>query len=292
MTRLAIVFLFAVTLHAQVSSGTLAGDVRDTSGAVVVGAQVTAVREGTGFSRATRSDDRGSYLLPDLPPGNYTLTAEKPGFRAMTSAGLVLEVNQRAQFDFALSVGEQRDSVTVDAILSRLQENASEGVRFDSKTITKLPLLGRNILSLVTLSPGAIPRQVSGFGHDIVNDAQAARGATAFNPPINGARSTMNAYIVDGAYNTDRNTFAIAVAPPLEATQEFRVQSSLGSAEFPQAGGGVIDIVTKSGSSLFHGNAFEFFRNEATDARSYFDDPAQPKAIFRQNQFGGTLGGP
>ena len=128
--------------------------------------------------------------------------------------------------------------------------------------------------------------------HDIVNDVQPARGAVELNPPINGARSTMNAHFLDGAYNTDRNAFAIAVIPPIESVQEFRTQSSLSSAEFSQAGGGVVDIVTKSGSRQFHGSVFEFFRNEATDARSYFDDPTLPRPIFRQNQFGGSLGGP
>ena len=112
------------------------------------------------------------------------------------------------------------------------------------------------------------------------------------NPPINGARSTMNSFILDGSYNTDRNTYAIAVVPPFESVQEFRIQSSLGSAEFAQSGGGVVDVVTKSGGRAFHGNAFEFLRNYITDAASYFDDPTLPRSVFRQNQYGGSLGGP
>ena len=120
---------------------------------------------------------------------------------------------------------------------------------------------------------------------------QANRGATALNPPINGARSYMNAFLLDGANDTDRNTFAIAVTPPLESVQEFRIQTSLPSAEFSQAGGGVMDVVTKSGSLAWHGSAFEYFRNEALDAHNYFDDPTLPRPIFRQSQFGGSLGG-
>ena len=98
-------------------------------------------------------------------------------------------------------------------------------------------------------------------------------GAVALNPPVNGARSTQNVYLLDGAYNTDRNTFAIAVTPPLEAVSEYRIQTSGARPEFPQAGGGVVDLVTRTGSNQFHGNAFEFLRNEATDARGFFEVP-------------------
>ena len=107
----------------------------------------------------------------------------------------------------------------------------------------------------MTLGPGAIPRQLGGFTHDIMNDLQGNRGAVAFNAPVNGARSTENSYILDGAYNTDRNIFSIAVVPLMETVAEFRIQSSLAPAEFAQSGGGVIDVVTKPGSQTFHGNA-------------------------------------
>ena len=129
--------------------------------------------------------------------------------------------------------------------------------------------------------------------HDVNNDVQeGTRGSVALNPPINGSRSTMNTFLLDGAYDTDRNTFAIAVYPPMESVQEFHIQSSLAPAEFPQSGGGAIDVVTKSGTRQFHGSGFEYFRNEVSDARNYFDDPALPRPIFRQNEFGASLGGP
>ena len=165
----------------------------------------------------------------------------------------------------------------------------AEGYTLGSEFLEALPLLGRNIIDLVTLGPGAIPRQLGGFTHDIINDLQGNRGAVALNAPVNGARSTENSYILDGAYNTDRNIFAIAVLPLMESVEEFRIQTSLAPAEFAQSGGGVIDVVTKPGSPAFHGNAFEFFRNEATDAQGFFAVPGLPAAIFRQNQYGGTL---
>ena len=129
-----------------------------------------------------------------------------------------------------------------------------------------LPLASRNIISMVTLGPGAIPRQLSGFTHDIINDKQANRGAVALNAPVNGARSTENSYILDGAYNTDRNTFSVAVIPPMESVSGFRILTSLAPIEFVSipAGGAVVDVACKSGTQSFHGNAFEYFQNEAT----------------------------
>ena len=157
---------------------------------------------------------------------------------------------------------------------------------------TELPLDQRNVLSLVTLGPGAIPRQLGGFTHDVDNDVQqGSRGSVALNPPINGGRASMNAHLLDGGYNTDRNTFAPVVIPPMDSVQEFRIQTSLVTSAFPEVGGGVTDVATKSGSQTFHGSAFEFLRNEATDAHNFFDDPTLPRPIFRRNQFGGSLGG-
>src|ERR1039458_6298196 len=217
----------------------------------------------------------------------------KPGFRATAAEHVQLTVSQKALLDLKLYVGEERGSVTATGTVSRVQTNeASIGYLFDSRTAEELPLDTRNIVALVTLGAGAIPRQLGGFTHDIINDVQqGSRGSVAFNPPINGSRSTMNAFELDGAYDTDRNTFAIAVYPPMESVEELRVQTSAASAEFPQAGGAAIDVVTKSGGRQFHGSAFEYLQNEAPDARNYFDDPRLAAAVVRQNQFGGSLGG-
>src|SRR5579884_1394910 len=282
---------FAAALLAQVSTGTLVGDVRDPAAAPVKGAKVTVTNDATGYTRSSLTDAAGTYQFAALPPGKYTVSAEMAGFRTATLPAVSIEVDYKIRQDLTLGVGG--DTIDVSARLSPVQtEEASEGYTLDSSTIVSLPLDGRNITSLVTLGPGAIPRQLSGFTHDLINDAQEARGAVSMNPPVNGARSTMNSFILDGSYNTDRNTFAIAVIPPFESVQEFRIQTSLGSAEFAQSGGGVVDVVTKSGSRTFHGSAFEFLRNEATDESTYFSNPDLPPSIFRQNHYGATLGGP
>ena len=286
--------LLAAAARAQVASATLAGTVRDESSAVVSGAVVSAEIEGAGFTRTTITDARGEYALPDLAPGAYIITARKPGFQVYEARQVALAVDQAARHDIQLKIGEERERVSVSASVSPVDtDNAAMGYRMDPARMASLPLAMRNVASLVTLGPGAIPRQLGGFVHDVVNDVQeGSRGSVALNPPINGSRSTMNAFLLDGAYDTDRNTFAIAVYPPMESVREFHMQTSLAPAEFPQAGGGAVDVVTKSGAQAFHGSAFEYFRNEATDARNYFDDPALPRPIFRQSQFGASLGGP
>ncbi len=293
MFLILVLLFFILPACAQIGASLLAGEVRDESGALSPGAQVTARHQPTGFLSATVTDDAGRYRLNDLLPGRYSVTAAKPGFRTVTAEGVALSVEQRGRLDFILKIGPAADQLTVTARVSPLDTgDASVGHRLDASILSSLPLLGRNVISLVTLGPGAIPRHLGGFGHDVINDLQESRGAVALNPPIHGARSTMNAYVLDGARNTDRNTFAIAVLPPLESVHEFRVLSSLAPAEFPQAGGGVVDVVTKSGDRAFHGSAFEFFRNEAADARNFFDDPSLARPIFRRHQFGGSLAGP
>ncbi len=286
--------LAAGAAMAQVASATLSGAVWDESGAAAPGALVTAREEGTGFARTAASSAEGNYAIEELPPGVYTVTAQKAGFRTTASEHVALEVNQKARLDLKLYVGAERDSVTAVAAVSEVQsDEASIGYRLDAGTAEELPLNIRSVSALVTLGPGAIPRQLGGFTHDVINDMQqGSRGSVAFNPPIDGSRSTMNAFLLDGAYDTDRNTFAIAVYPPMEAVQEFRIQASLAPPEFPQAGGGAIDVVTRSGSREFHGSLFEYLQNEAPDARGYFDDPTLAAPPVRQNQFGGSLGGP
>jgi hypothetical protein len=280
--------------RAQAASATLSGEVSDESGAVVDAVAIQASEPATGFSRSTLSDSRGSYVFDSLPPGTYTITARKPGFGNYEATGVSLEVDQRARQDIRLRVGAAQDSITVEASVSPVDaDGASIGYRMDNSKIADLPLESRNVVQLVTLGPGAIPRQLGGFTHDVNNDIQeGSRGSVALNPPVNGSRSTANVFLLDGAYDTDRNTFAIAVYPPMDSVAEFHISSSLAGAEFPQAGGGTIDVVTKSGTKTLHGSGFEYFDNEATDARNFFDDPTLPRPIFRQNEFGASLGGP
>jgi hypothetical protein len=270
----------------------LIGDARAGS-QPLAGVSITARNNATGFSRTIATNAEGGYRIDDLLPGAYTLTARRAGFKTLAVSPISVEVDQKARYDLDLQPGSDVDTVTVTAEQTPVQTaEASEGFLLGSNVVRQLPLAGRNLIGLVTLGPGAVPRQLGGFVHDVINDFQAGRGAVALNAPVNGARSTANSYVLDGAYNTDRNTFSIAVIPPLESVQEFRAQTSLAPAEFASSGGAVVDVVTKSGSQSIHGNAFEFFHNEASDAQGFFSIAGLPSGIFRQNQYGGTLGGP
>ena len=294
MRRL-VLTLFAVfaPASAQVASSSLLGTVIDPSSAPVSDVKVTARHEATGFSRTVSTGAEGQYRIDDLIPGSYTVTAEKTGFRTVATKAIELEVNQKGRVDLQLEVGTAHDTVTVEATASPVEsEDASIGYLMHSATVLGLPLETRNVASLVTLGAPAVPRQLGGFTNDAYSDYQGSRGLVQDMPPVNGARPVMNTYLLDGAVNADRLVFAMAVNPPLESVQEFRIVSSIASAEFSQAGGAVVDVVSKSGGRQFHGTGFDYFRNEATDARNFFDDPVLPRPIFRQNQFGASVGGP
>ena len=285
--------LFASSALAQVASGSIAGRISDRSGGGLPGARIAARQDGTGFTRTAVAGDSGFYRIDQLAPATYSLEIHRDGFRPALVSRVTVEVQQQVALDFTLDLGAAHDSIEVPASVSPLEtEDSAIGYRIDSATVLALPLDERNVMDLVTLGPGAIPRQLGGFTHDVDNDVQqGSRGSVAFNPPVNGARPSMNSFLLDGAYDTDRNAFSISVIPPLEAVQEFRIESSMAPAPFSQSGGGVMDVITKSGSRDFHGSAFEYFRNDITDARNYFDDPDLSKPAFRRNQFGGSLGG-
>ena len=288
-----IVIATTSALAAQTSSGTLSGTVFDPSNRAIPDAKVTVRLKDTGFSRTSISGPGGSYLLNDLSPGVYEVSAVKPGFRQANASGVHVEVSETAVLNFHLEIGSEKESILVSGEVSPLQTaDSTASYLLRAATMAALPLEQRNPIELVTLGPGAIPRQLGGYTHDLNNDLQAGNGSVALNPPINGARSEGNTYVFDGAYNTDRNTFVIAVIPPLESVQEFRIQTSIASPAASEAAGGVIELISKSGTQAFHGSAFEYLRNEALDARALFDDPALPKPLFRQNQYGATLGGP
>jgi Carboxypeptidase regulatory-like domain/TonB dependent receptor len=265
----------------------------DPSNGAVADARVIVVLKDMGFTRTSVSGPDGNHLLNDLSPGVYEISALKPGFRKATASGVHVEVSQTAILNFYLEIGSEKESISVSGEVSPLQPgDGSASYLLRAATVEALPLEQRNAIELVTLGPGAVPRQLGGFTHDLNNDLQSGNGAVALNPPINGARSEGNTYVFDGAYNTDRNTFVIAVIPPLESIQEFRIQTSVASATASEAAGGVIELISKSGTQTFHGSAFEYLRNEVLDVGALFDDPTLSKPLFRQNQYGAALGGP
>jgi hypothetical protein len=270
-----------------VGTGTIAGTVRDTSGGVLPGVKVSIVNEATAQRFEVLTNSAGTYVSPPLRAGEYVVTAAGEGFER-SARRVPLDVSQRAVIDFDLTVGSVTQEVSVVAVTPVLQTESStlSNVRTE-KAIKELPLNGRNFAQLLQLSAGVMPAQTQTTGSPIT----MKRGVTGNS--VNGMRFEENNYLVDGISNTENhNGLGILIFPSVDAIAEFRVEASVSDAQFGRGGGGTVNLVYKSGSKDFHGNLYEFFRNAKLDAKNYFDRASDPIPPFKQNQFGGTLGGP
>lgn len=278
------IWLVASGAYGQTTTGTILGMVKDPTGAIISGANVTATNEATGLTRATLSGDSGEYVITLLPVGRYTLTIEASGFKKKTITSIVLEIDQKARIDVDLVVGEVTDEVTVEGQAPLVRtETAEIGEVIENRRIVDLPLNGRLFLQLAQLTAGVMENSRGSFG-------QQLSGFTGPRITVMGARESDNNFTLDGVGIMDRfyNTLSAAVA--VDAIQEFKVQSNLYSAESGAQGGAQINIAIKSGTNDVHGTMYEFFRNDALDARNFFDPERKPE--FKHNQFGGTIGGP
>jgi hypothetical protein len=261
---------------AQQEQGSIWGLVTDQSGAVVPNVQMTLLNVGTSQSRTLSTGTDGVYVFTPLPIGSYQVTAEVSGFRTEVRTGLELHVQEKLEVDFRLEIGQTNQRVEVKSAAPPLQTaEASLGQVVGQRDIVNLPLNGRNIYQLVVLSPGA---SISPDGL----------------PTISGQPSQQQSYLLDGVDNNNYQSLFQSgspwnLQPSPDAIQEFKVQTNNYSAEFGRAGGGIVNVVTKSGTNQFHGDAFEFLRNAAFDGRNFF---AQGKPRFDQNQFGSSVGGP
>ena len=273
----------AAALLAQITA-TIVGTVSDSSGAVVTGAALTIINEETGLKRAVRSNERGVYVVPALPVGAYSVSAEASGFKRKAITGVVLEVNQEARLDFALEVGQVTETVTISSTALLLQtENATVGQVIDNRYNTQIPLNNRDFSQLILLAPGATTRPGG-----VTPATGAATGSNGSGIAI-GGRDNQNNFMMDGANNNARQFGNIAIKPSIDAIQEFKVQSNSYSAEFGSAAFGQINLITKSGSNGLHGALFEFMRNDKLDARNFF---LPGKSKLNRNQFGTAVGGP
>ncbi|MSV30584.1 MAG: carboxypeptidase regulatory-like domain-containing protein [Bryobacterales bacterium] len=273
----------ALPLLAQVDTGAISGTVSDASGAVIPNVQVTVTHLDTNIKTALSTNASGFFAAPSLKVGRYTVGATAEGFRPEMRTSIDLHVQERLEINFTLQVGSSASEVTVTAAAPLLEsETSSLGQVMEQKTITDLPLNGRNFIQLATLTAGTLP---------------SSRTAERDNFIANGARAIQNSYLLDGVENKNRilgfdKGVAQIVQPVIDAIQEFKVQTSTFSAEFGQAAGGVVNVTLRSGTNQIHGSAFEFFRNSKLDALPYFQPAAGGRPAFLQNQFGATLGGP
>ena len=288
------VLLTGGSAFAQTFRGTILGTVSDSSGAAVPGATVTIKNLDTGLTRTVASQDDGSYSAPELPIGNYSVTVEKAGFKSGVVTAIKVEVSKDSRVDVMLQPGQVAQTVEVQGEALPMVESTSNtlGGIVDSKVATSLPVNGRDYQKLIYLVPG-----VTG-SPDQITDSPGSFGIFS----VNGARGRANNFLLDGTDMNDgyRNDPAIneagtygtpATILPVEAIAELHVASNF-EAEYGRSAGGVINVVTKSGSNRIHGSAFEFFRNNALDARNYFNPTSQEQEPFHNNQFGASLGGP
>ena len=273
-------------VNAQAPRATIEGDVTDQSGAALPDVTITILNTSTGVVTTTKTDSAGHFYVPYLNPGViYRVSGEKQGFQRVVAENVQTVVNEVTRVRLALRVGSLTQEVTVSAVTPVLTTaNATLGGVVDNQKLRELPLKGRNPYSLVALVPGVRPSAG-------LNDLPVDQISTAY-ASINGARANQNEYLLDGAPNSAPAQNQPVVFPSADVVEEFKVDTSGYSAEFGRAGGGVFNVVTKSGGSQFRGDIYEFFRNDKLDAKNFFAGLGDLKPKYRFNQFGASLGGP
>ena len=278
---LVLVIVGALPLLAQYTTGSLGGTIEDPAGAVVPGATVTVQNEGTGLTRTVTSQANGEFLFAALPIGNYRLTVAKSGFTTYAQTGIVIGVNQAATQTVKLTVGAVTQQVTVSANAAVLTtRTGTVGQLINQKHIADLPLNGREAQSLLFLAAGT----VNETGNYCLVNCQGGVYPGEEDGSVNGSGPRAVNYQMDGAGHNDTYLNTNLPFPNPDAVQEFNVQSENISAQYG-LGGAVVNIVTKSGTNQFHGDAFEFLRNGALNARNYF---APKQDTLKRNQFGGS----
>jgi Carboxypeptidase regulatory-like domain/TonB-dependent Receptor Plug Domain/TonB dependent receptor len=284
--------LFSLQARAQVAGGTLSGSVMDASGATIPAAQISIKNVATGVTRSVTTDGAGFYIAPNLLPGNYDLEVSASGFSTLQSKGITLTVGAQQVLNLTMQVGQMTQVVSVSTAAPTVElASASLSAVLNSTTVRELPINGRSWTDLATLQPGVATIETqSSF------NTGAARGNRGFGSQvtISGARPQQNNYRLDGISINDYANGApgsvLGGNLGVDSIQEFSVITTNASADYGKTSGGVVNAATRAGTDEFHGNAYEFLRNSALDARNFFDGSKIPP--FRRNQFGGSIGGP
>lgn len=273
------------SLVAQTTSGSFRGTITDQTAGAIPGAHVQVRNTATGTTLEAVSNAQGEYVVPNVPPGTYNLTATLQGFETLEMQGITLQVNQNAELDLTMKPGSlsQKITVTGQAPLANTTD-ATVGTVIGREPIVQLPLNGRQFTQLTLLTPGVAPQ---GSGQQAVFEIHSDYGA--ISPAVNGARPEMNNFTIDGVEDNELFFNFPAVNPPPDALREFNVQTNMSSGQYGRAAGANVNIVTESGTNQFHGAAWEFLRNTDLDARNFFNPSV---SVFHQNQFGGSIGGP
>jgi hypothetical protein len=275
--------------RAQVTTGDILGTITDANGAAVVQANVVVENVGTHIQRAIQTSGSGDYAVTLLDPGVYSVKVSAPGFKTYTVSSVQLSAGDRARVNASLSLGQVSETVTVESQASALQTDSSVvSDTIGEKQAEELPLNGRNFIQLVQLTPGVNEGNQGG----LVSGAELDDHRQSAEMSVNGQSDVLNDQMIDGADNNERLIGTVGVHPSVESIAEVQVQSSDYSADVSRTGGGVINIITKSGANTLHGSAFEYIRNDIFDTYTYDFGQTLPKNEYRLNQFGGSISGP
>src|SRR5262249_32511615 len=285
---------FLAPARAQTSTvGTISGNVRDQSGAAIPKAEVVIQEQRTGLVRTVTADENGFYTAPSLPVGRYSVSTSPSGFKKTIDSDLELHVSENLVVNLTLQIGQVTEVITVTGQAEQVDTRSGEvSSLVGQKQVTELPLNGRNYAQLVLLVPGISPVTQAGAGGAFGTNGTGLDSHVDMS--VNGNGSNQNMWTVDGVNNMDVGSNATLLTfPSIDAIQEFRVERNSFSAEFGQAQGAVINLITKGGTNQFHGSVFEFFRNDALNANSFFlNQGNQPKNALRYNNYGGNFSGP
>src|ERR1700732_2350564 len=275
-------------------AGRISGMVRDPSGAFIAGATVTLNNVGNGTKQTTTTNDQGQYSFPVVPIGHYELEVNSPGFQPYKKIGVVIDVNSALQVDAALQIGQNTQTVEVNDSVVTIQMSDTEiGETISSQHAAEVPLNGRSYTDLLATQAGVSPITTSGASNSSsgggFGTVPVAGNENTGQFSINGQRESANGFFLNGASVQESIGQQAGIIPNLDSISEFRIISSNADAEYGGYSGGLINVVTKSGGNEFHGSLFEFLRNTNLDARGFF---SPERSTFRQNQYGGTFGGP
>ncbi len=283
-----LVCLSALSIFGQESTAGITGRVTDPTGAAIVGASVTAKDLDRGTEWPTKTNEDGIYAYPRIPVGRYTLSISAPGFKTYVNPNFTLEVDQRARIDASLEVGAVTENVQVTGEAPLLQTDTTQvGSVITSNTISNLPLISENPIALTLLTAGVTTPDPSSFNNGV-------RSTGGGRPYVNGNREEANNFLLDGTDNNFTSDNLVSYQPNPDALEEFRLITNNASAEFGNFQGGIINMVIKSGTNEFHGNAFEDFRNDKLNSNTWANNwnGGVPRSPLRWNQFGATFGGP
>ncbi len=274
--------------------GTIAGTVTDSSGAAIADANVTLTNMDTSESHSMKSDASGNYTFVNILPGRYKVEAEKSGFKKFVRQPILVQIESGLKVDITLQVGAQTETVEVSAEVPLLQpETNSLGQVVEQRTVTDLPLNGRNPLALVGLVPGVVPQGQPSAGNSSMGNPVGANPFALGDFQIGGGMAGQSQILLDGVPTNGAYLNVVTVIPSQDVIEEFKVQTNNLGPEYGRFAGGVINLSTKSGTNTFHGSAFEFLRNKVLNANDFFANSSGiARPPFTQNQFGANVGGP